>query len=311
MKRAPRAWRLALGVACIVLGVAVGPAFAVPNFPNGTFVILGNAKNWKNASYDSTDAVTVRAVATNGTILAEATVTDVSQGRNFVLQIPLSTRPSEKTAQVGDPIRLWTVYGKQVGEASEPLTVGSADSHTNVALVIQETRQFATTNSTWATAPSGTTVSVAQAYLDELQPWMDAYGLTFEADTDWDHDGRPNYLEYLAGTHPLDPTDYLSVSSIDFVNITDFKTNLSSNASASRVAITFECVNGHTYVIPATTNLTGKCWENKRVTTKPEDDPSASSEEYTASGKGDGDTVTLYMLPAVEAKREFFTVQPK
>ena len=294
-----------------MLGLALG-AGAAPNFPSGTFVVLGNAKNWKNASYDSTDEVTVRAVATNGTILAEATVVDPSGGRNFALQIPLSTQPSAKTARVGDSVRLWTSYGKQVGAASAPLTVGCANSHTNVSLVIQETLAFATTNAAWATDASGTTVSVAKGYLDEiLNPWLEAYGLTYEADADWDQDGRPNYQEYLAGTHPFDPTDYLSVSSIEFVNITDFKTNLSSNATANRVAITFECVNGHTYVIPSSTNLIGKSWTNKRVTTKLEDDPSVSSEEYTAVGKEDGDTVTLYMLPAVEAKREFFTVQPK
>ena len=291
------------------LGLALG-AGAVPNFPSGTFVVLGNAKNWKNASYNSTDEVTVSAVATNGTILAEATVNDPSGGRNFALQIPLSTQPSAKTARVGDPFRLWTFYGKQDGAASDVLTVGCANSRTNVSLVIQATQAFVTTNSAWATDASGKTVSVAQAYLDELEPWLEAYGIpAYDADADWDQDGQPNYQEYLAGTHPLEPTDYLSVSSIDFVNITDFKTNLSSNASASRVAITFECVNGHTYVIPSSTSLNGKNWSNKPVATKPEDAPSASA--YTADGTEDGDTVTLYMLPAVEAKQEFFTVQPK
>ena len=302
--------KLKLMVVTLVLVLGAG---AVPNFPSGTFVVLGNAKNWKNASCDSTDEVTVSAVATNGTILAEATVVDPSGGRNFALQIPLSTQPSAKTARVGDTIRLWTVYGKQHGAASEVLTVGCANSHTNVSLVIQAKQAFATTNSAWATDASGTTVPVAKGYLEEIiNPWLAAYGIpAYEADADWDQDGRSNYQEYLAGTHPFDPTDYLSVSSIEFVNITDFKTNLSSNASASRVAITFECVNGHTYVIPSSTSLNGKNWSNKPVATKPEDDPSASSEEYTAVGKEDGDTVTLYMLPAVEAKQEFFTVQPK
>lgn len=299
-----------LCIACVALAAIAGTAFAVPNFPAGTFVVLGNAKNWKNASYDSTDEVTVRAVATNGTILAETTVVDPSDGRNFALQIPLSTQPSAKTARVGDSVRLWTVYGKQEGAASAPLTVGCANSHTNVSLVIQETQAFATTNVAWATDASGMTVSVAKGYLDEvLNPWLEAYGLTYEADADWDQDGRPNYQEYLAGTHPFDPTDYLSISSIEFVRITDIKANPSSNASASRVAITFECVNGHTYVIPSSTNLIGKSWTNKKVTDKAESEPTDSA--YTAVGKEDGDTVTLYMLPAVEAKREFFTVQPK
>lgn len=301
-------WRVLLA---LLAAMAIGSGLAAPNFPNGTYVVLGNAKNWKNASYDSTDEVTVRAVATNGTILAEATVSDAAQGRNFALQIPLSTQPSEKTAQVGDTIRLWTVYGKQLGAASEPLTVGSANSHAKVDLMVQEVAYFATTNTVWTNNYPSLNLPIAQAYLDELQPWMDAYNLTYSPDDDWDRDGRSNYFEYLAGTHPLDNTDHLSISSIEVVRITDSDTKLDANGSSSRIALTFECVKGHTYVIPASTELKGKAWANKRVATTPEADPSSGSEAYTAVGKEDGDTVTLYMLPAIEAKREFFTVQPK
>lgn len=303
--------KLKLMVATLVLVLGVG---AVPNFPNGTYVILGNATNWKHESCKSQDEVVVQAVATNGTILAETTVTNPEGGRNFALQIPLSTQPSAKTAQVGDTIRLWTVYGKQQGAArdrnaaNEFLTVGNANSHTNVILCMVETVAFASTNRVYAET-SGE-VRIGKAYLDELQPWIDAYDLgRYDPDADWDMDGQSNYYEYLAGTHPLDNTDHLSFKDIDFVWITDFRTNLSSNASIDRVALTFECVSGHTYVIQSATNLTGVAWANKKVTDKAGAEPTDSA--YTAVDKEDGDTVTLYMLPAVEAKREFFTVQPK
>ena len=76
---------------------------AAANFPVGTHLVKGTLKDWKNKVLTSSAAVTIQAVATNGTVIASTKVANPSEdGYNFVLQIPLSTAATDSTAAVGD-----------------------------------------------------------------------------------------------------------------------------------------------------------------------------------------------------------------
>ena len=83
---------------------AVGAAVAA-NFPIGTHLVKGTLKDWQNNVLTSSAAVTIQAVATNGTVIASTPVANPSaDGYNFVLQIPLSTTATDSTAAVGDQL---------------------------------------------------------------------------------------------------------------------------------------------------------------------------------------------------------------
>ena len=59
---------------------------AAANFPLGTHLVKGTLKDWQNKVLTSSAAVTIQAVATNGTVLASTKVADPSaDGYNFLL----------------------------------------------------------------------------------------------------------------------------------------------------------------------------------------------------------------------------------
>ena len=79
-------------------------AHAAANFPVGTHLIKGTLKDWQNKVLTSSAAVTIQAVATNGTVIASAKVADpTADGYNFLLQIPLSSTATDSTVAVRIP----------------------------------------------------------------------------------------------------------------------------------------------------------------------------------------------------------------
>ena len=93
----------AIVAAFALIAMVAWPAWAAANFPVGTHLVKGTLKDWQNKVLTSTAAVTIRAVATNGTVIASAKVANPSvDGYNFLLQIPLSTTATDATAAIGD-----------------------------------------------------------------------------------------------------------------------------------------------------------------------------------------------------------------
>lgn len=90
----------------IMLAAALASCVAAAaNFPVGTHLVKGTLKDWQNKVLTSSAAVTVQAVATDGTVIASTKVADPSEeGSNFLLQIPLSTTATGSTAAVGDTL---------------------------------------------------------------------------------------------------------------------------------------------------------------------------------------------------------------
>ena len=142
-------------------------AMAAVNFPLGTHIVKGTLKDWQNKVLTSSAAVTIQAVATNGTVLASTKVADpTADGYNFLLQIPLSTTATDSTAAIGDTLNCVLVQESGLALAATPLTAGDANAVSSVSL------EFINMNSY---SKDGQTVKVPSEYVDTIATWMEAY----------------------------------------------------------------------------------------------------------------------------------------
>lgn len=267
------------GVLSILLALGAGGALAI-NFPVGTFIIKGAVKNYKNALYEGIDRVTVQAVLSDGTIIAEAPVAGVesaTEGWNFLLEIPIGTELTAKTAKIGTEVNLFVKDGAALSVAKESVTVTKANGSKELVVGIKNLKTI--------TGSDGKTYQVSQDYLDEITPWMEAHGLsTYEPDGDWDNDGASNHFEYLSGTSPFDPSDKLT--------ITAFSVNMQA-----KHLLSFEYAGGHVYAIESTTSLENPEWIKEK--------------QVAFSGtEEDADSTTVELLPVVDAPQMFYRVEP-
>ena len=160
-------WRVAKLTGLLLLPLAAMNAAAV-NFPVGTHLIKGTLKDWQNKVLTSSAAVTVQAVSTNGSVIASTKVADpTADGCNFLLQIPLSSKATESTAAVGDKLNCVLVQESGLSLAVEQLDVGDANTVSNVCLAFVNMKDY---------TKDGTTVKVAQEYVDTIAVWMEVLG---------------------------------------------------------------------------------------------------------------------------------------
>ena len=263
---------------------------AAANFPVGTHLVKGTLKDWQNKVLISSAAVTIQAVATNGTVIASTKVADPSaDGFNFLLQIPLSTTATDSTAAVGDTLNCVLVQESGLSLAVNPLVVGEANAVSTVSLAFVNTRNY---------EKGGTTATVPQEYIDAIAVWMDAYGIVGDYDpfADYDEDGASNYAEYLAGTNPFDDTDKLAITAY-------------ATPHNALHAISFEYVGGHLYGVATTLSLTNPEWATQPVR-KSETD--AEREQVMPSAdEEDVGLATIYVVPAEGATSQFFRLEAK
>jgi hypothetical protein len=123
----------------VVLAVVLAALNAVAaNFPVGTHLVKGTLKDWQNNVLTSSAAVTIQAVATNGTVIASTPVANPSaDGYNFLLQIPLSTTATDSTAAVGDQLNCVLIQETGLALAASPITVGNANAVSSLAMAVQ------------------------------------------------------------------------------------------------------------------------------------------------------------------------------
>ena len=272
---------------------AATSAAAAANFPLGTHLVKGTLKDWQNKVLTSSAAVTIQAVATNGTVLASTKVADpTADGYNFLLQIPLSTTATDSTAAIGDKLNCVLVQESSLSLAATPLTVGDANAVSSVALEFVNMKSYTSTNGT------DTTVSVPSEYVDTIAAWMEAYGIEGDYDpfADYDGDGKSNYDEYCAGTNPFDETDKLTITAY-------------AAHSAAPHEIHFEYVGGHVYGVTTTRSLTNPQWALQPVKKSA---TGAEHEQVMPSANEDdvGET-TIYVVPAEGATSQFFKLEAK
>ena len=282
-------WRMTKLAVLLLLPLAAMNAAAV-NFPVGTHLIKGTLKDWQNKVLTSSAAVTVQAVATNGTVIASAKVADpTADGYNFLLQIPLSSTATDSTVAVGDTLNCVLVQESGLSLAANPLVVGEANAVSTVSLAYVNMKNY---------TKDGETVSVPMEYIDAIAPWMEAYGKEGDYDpfADYDDDGASNYAEYCAGTNPFDATDKLAI------------TAYAAPQNAPH-ALSFEYVGGHVYGVATTRSLTNPQWATQKV--KKTETDAEREQVMPSADEDDVGVATIYVVPAEGAKSQFFKVEAK
>ncbi|MBQ6010381.1 MAG: hypothetical protein IJL17_17745 [Kiritimatiellae bacterium] len=266
---------------------------AAVNFPVGTHLIKGTLKDWQNKVLTSSAALTIQAVATNGTVIASTKVADpTADGYNFLLQIPLSSTATDSTAAVGDTLNCVLVQESGLSLAANPLVVGEANAVSTVCLALVNMKNYTSTNGT------GTTASVPAEYVDTIAAWMEAYEIEGDYDpfADYDKDGASNYAEYRAGTNPFDATDKLAITAY-------------SAPKDAPHAISFEYAGGHVYGVATTLSLTNPQWATQKV--KKTETDAEREQVMPSADEDDVGVATIYVVPAEGAKSQFFKVEAK
>ena len=276
--------------ALLLLPLATINVAVAANFPVGTHLIKGTLKDWQNKVLTSSAAVTVQAVSTNGSVIASTKVADPSaDGYNFLLQIPLSSKATDSTAAVGDTLNCVIVQGTELSLAADPIPVGDANTVSNVCLAFVNTKSY---------TKDGTTVHVAQEYIDAIGSWMEALEIEGDYDpfADYDQDGASNYAEYCAGTNPFDASDKLAI------------TAYAAPRNAPH-AISFEYVGGHVYGVATTLSLTNPKWAAQPV--KNSETDAEQAQVMPSADEEDVGMTTIYVVPAEGATSQFFRLEAK
>ena len=279
--------------ALLLLPLATINVAVAANFPVGTHLIKGTLKDWQNKVLTSSAAVTVQAVATNGTVIASTKVADpTADGYNFLLQIPLSSTATDSTVVVGDTLNCVLVQESGLSLAASPLAVGEANAVSTVSLAYVNMKNYTSTDGT------GTTASVPAEYVETIAAWMEAYEIEGDYDpfADYDNDGASNYAEYRAGTNPFDATDKLAI------------TAYSAPQNAPH-AISFEYAGGHVYGVATTLSLTNPQWATQKV--KKTETDAEREQVMPSADEDDVGVATIYVVPAEGAKSQFFKVEAK
>ena len=281
---------VALAVAIAAANVA--SAVAAANFPIGTHLVKGTLKDWQNNVLTSSAAVTIQAVATNGTVIASTPVANPSaDGYNFLLQIPLSTTATDSTAAVGDQLNCVLIQETGLALAASPITVGNANAVSSLVLEFVNMQSY--TNS------AGATVNVPAEYVDTIAAMLEDEGIEgedYDPFADYDHDGVSNYNEYRAGTDPFNPDDKLEVKAY------------TASQSAPH-AISFEYVGGHIYGVETTLSLTNPQWALQKV--KKTETDSEHEQIMPSDDEEDVGLATIYVVPAEGATSQFFKLEAK
>ena len=277
----------------VVLAVVFAALNAVAaNFPVGTHLVKGTLKDWQNNVLTSSAAVTIQAVATNGTVLASTPVDNPSaDGYNFVLQIPLSTTATDSTAAVGDQLNCVLIQDTGLALAASPITVGNANAVSSLVLEFVNMQSY--TNS------AGATVNVPAEYVDTIAAMLEDEGIEgedYDPFADYDHDGVSNYNEYRAGTDPFNPDDKLEVKAY------------TASQSAPH-AVSFEYVGGHIYGVETTLSLTNPQWALQKV--KKTETDSEHEQIMPSDDEEDVGLATIYVVPAEGATSQFFKLEAK
>ena len=280
-------------LAVVFAALNAASVVAAVNFPVGTHLIKGTLKDWQNKVLTSSAAVTIQAVATNGTVIASAKVADpTADGYNFLLQIPLSSTATGSTAAVGDTLNCVLVQESGLSLAANPLVVGEANAVSTVSLAYVNMKDYTSTDGT------GTTASVPAEYVDTIAAWMEAYEIEGDYDpfADYDKDGASNYAEYRAGTNPFDATDKLAI------------TAYSAPQNAPH-AISFEYAGGHVYGVATTLSLTNPQWATQKV--KKTETDAEREQVMPSADEDDVGVATIYVVPAEGAKSQFFKLEAR
>ena len=280
--------------AAFVAAFAASAALAA-NFPLGTFVYTGSVLNYRHEAIDSTEDATIQAVSKSGAVLASSRVTDpvAGSGVNFVLEVPVATEASAKSAAVGDELSLVMISSGGTTNVSARAIppVSAANTITNLTVVSASAKEFP-----YSSGGESGTVLVAEDYLAGIASLMAADGRTeYDPAADWDGDGASNYEEYKSGTNPFDPSDRLRIRAF--------------SAGADSTVLSFEYAGGHIYAGDSSVALTNRNGAATRFAHGSKDAAKQDALWMPGSESEDIGEATIYLAPASSSPSMFYTIR--
>ena len=276
--------------ALLLFPLASGAASVMPY---GTYLVKGAFKGDYNTVLRDFGTGTVRVQRSDGTVIAESPIADAdAEGFNFTLRIPVASRSTEKTCEVGETLDC--VFLTSEGTLHLP---GSLKVDTPIHVGIFSINYTPVTS--YTNSADGAVVEIPTAYVEEAQWWLDndesQQGGDYDPWADYDNDGVSNYGEFLAGTNPFDASDRL--------RITAFR------PEEGQYALAFEHVGGHVYAVSSTDALARPEWATRRVSKSA---GGAELDQVLADGaEGEPGETVVFITPLAGATSEFFRVEPK
>ena len=261
----------AMGFAFSVKGGALTAATEpmVELFP---FEIVGRIVNADSVAYGGDSGISLYVTDSSGRRLAQTSV--FSPGSlsawNFVLQIPMASARATSYAMTGDAIELTATSGGAVytgllavGDAK----VGKPGSATRLKIMLAEDENG-----------NGVADAYEESVLDRI--WAMDLPLDYskyDAKADYDRDGQCNIAEYLAGTDPLDASDYFAakLTAID----------------GDLFALTLDMSAGRTYSVQGSEDLA--TWKRTAFRLSPE---ATGEVKYISNDSPTWKTATIYLL---------------
>lgn len=253
----------------VCMAVAVQAQNAVPLPP---FTVYGMVKSWNGRAYSSNDNATVIAKIGGVEVDRCQAASGVYPDLNYRIHIPMASAPVSGKGSTGDSISFEVYYDGQthaVPPGETPPVVGQTGTAMACNLVV------------------GTDVDgdgMPDEYENLLLPYYVEAGRgtsiwNILPNDDFDGDGYSNEQEFIAGTIPVEESDFLKID--------EFK-----QSAAGLMALRFLSAPGRTYTVPQTTNLISTVWTPSELSLASNVTPSQAF--YSSPSDA---YVTLYLLP--------------
>ena len=211
------------------------------------FTFLGRITDYNHGSLaGASGRAEIRARRTSGVLVARSAITNYPGTLfNYVLQIPMSSQPTDSRVLYGEQL----VFEIDDGAKTFTTTGGTA-----VATAINENGVYVSSNGFSAVGAPGAVErvdfmaavtnenGVSADYLATMALLMDINGIegAWTMDGDLDGDGVSNYYEYLAGTDPLEADDLFRLTDQQLVR---------SEGGTNVWALTFICGPNRAYEV--------------------------------------------------------------
>ena len=260
-----------LGCIGLLIGMAV-MAQAQNAVPLPPFTVYGMVKSWNGRAYSSNDNATVIAKIGGVEVDRCAAVSGVYPDLNYRIHIPMASAPVSGKGSTGDSITFEVYYDGQthaVPPGETPPIVGQTGTAMACNLVV------------------GTDLD-GDGMPDEYENLLLPYYIEAGRGTsiwnilptdDFDGDGYSNEQEFIAGTIPVEESDFLKID--------EFK-----QSAAGLMALKFLSAPGRTYAVPQTTNLISTSWTASELSLASNTPPAQTFYSSPADAY-----ITLYLLP--------------
>ena len=244
--------------------------------PLPPFTVYGMVKSWNGRAFSSNDNASVVAKIGGVEVDRCTAVSGVYPDLNYRIHVPMASAPVSGKGSTGDPIAFEVYYDGQthaVPPGETPPVVGQTGTAMACNLVV------------------GTDLDgdgIPDEYENLLLPYYIEAGLgsniwaILPAD-DFDGDGYSNEQEFIAGTIPVEESDFLKID--------EFR-----QSAAGMMSLKFLSAPGRTYTVPQTDNLTSNSWTASELSLASNVPPSQAF--YSSPSDA---YVTLYLLPTNNA----------